>query len=203
MDYLELIFILAAVMSLPLILMYRSISRYLLSHGSSDSEGPIIGSGSLLSSGNLSSMNKGVIEGFTYNAIVGSNGRLIVFIELHHNTNVHLVAVGAKSGLMLFEQGIGLTRHLKKIELEGNFSQSFSMYCRPGNENELLQVFDPADMAYFVDFCRAYDFELYKDSIYITKAEKAKDKEDTTPLMADVEAFLKRNHRMLKRLGAT
>jgi hypothetical protein len=74
------------------------------------------------------------------------------------------------------------------------------LYCTPGAEIELLQLFDPADMAYFIDFCRAYDFELYKDTIYISQAANANDAGDTTSLVSDIENFLVRNKIMLDKL---
>ncbi len=158
--------------------------------------GPIISSRGLLTSGKLTSLHKGESAGFPYNLIAAGDGRVIIYVQLHHDTRLHLVAIGSKSklGPLISMQG------LRKLDLEGDFPNYFQMYCGPKQEQELLQIFDPADMAYFVDFCQAYDFELHRDTIYISRAADAYHDGDTTPLAADIQAFLERNARLLRRI---
>lgn len=165
-----------------------------------DVDGPILASSQLVNSGKLTSLHKGQVEGYECNFIMGSNGRLIVYIGLPRNTLFHFVAIGDKSGVASKLTEPMVKEKLRKLDLEGNFPSYFAMYCAEGTEQELLQLFDPADMAYFVDFCRAHDFELHHAAIYISRAAGADDENDTTTLAADVEAFLKRNQRLLSRL---
>jgi len=164
--------------------------------------GPIMSSSGLLSSVSLTSMHKGEIEGFEYNFIVGSDGRIIALVQLHHNTKLHMIAIGDKSKLGWRFQNSQLSKRLAKVQLEGDFPKYFSMYCTPGRELELLHVFDPADMARFVDFCRSHDFELFNDTIYMSQAHDTHDENDTTTLIEDVETFVKRNKGLLHRLKA-
>ncbi len=163
-------------------------------------DGPIVASAGMLTSGSLTSLHKGVIEGYVYNLIVGSNAKIFVYVQLRANTKIHIVALGDKSGLKNVELKSQLGDNLTKVDLEGNFPDYFEMYCSPIAEIELLQLFDPEDMAYFVDFCRAYDFELYKDTIYISQAANAHDEKDNTTLISDIEAVLKNNKKLFDKL---
>jgi hypothetical protein len=61
-------------------------------------------------------------------------------------------------------------------------------------------VFAPDTMADFQDFCRAYNFELYHDTIYISQAQGADDEHDDTTMVTDVINFIKENKRLLTRL---
>lgn len=163
-------------------------------------DGPIISSAGLLTSGSLASVHKGEYAGFQFNLIAAGSGRIIVFIQLHRKSRLHLIAIGDKSRIGEAVNKALKQHNLTKVDLEGDFPSYFTMYCTPDKELELLHLFDPADMAYFADFCRAYDFELYNDTIYISQAGDAKDKEDMSTLVADVEMFLKRNHRFLEKV---
>ncbi len=170
---------------------------------SNGKDDPILSSGQVLSSGDLASFQKAEVEGFAYNVIAGGNGRIMIFVALHKNTHLHIVAVGDKTDIQSKLSSPQLKKHLTKIDLEGDFPSYFSMYSTPGREQELLELFNPADMAYFVDFCRAYDFELYHDSIYISQSQDAVDPDDHTVLIKDVEAFLKHNHELLSRVESS
>lgn len=163
---------------------------------------PILSASQIFAEGAIEPFHKGEIQGFQYNVLAGGNGRVLIFVQLHHNTFLHIVAVGDKTGLSSRISRPRLKKSLTKLDLEGDYPSYFSMYCTPGKEQELLQLFDPADMAYFVDFCRAYDFELFHDTIYISQAQGARDPDDTTVLIHDIQAFLKRNYRLLQRLEA-
>lgn len=168
--------------------------------GPSSGDEPVIAPSQLLGSGALTSMDRGSMEGFSYNLIAAGSGRVIVLVDLAHNTGLHVVAIGAKSGLSGRLTAAG--SRLAKVDLEGNYPNDFSMYTTSGTEQELLQLFDPADMAYFADFCRAYDVELYHESLYFSQAASSDDTSDTTPLTKDVQQFLHRNQQLLRRFGA-
>jgi hypothetical protein len=175
--------------------------RYYLGLRFGVAEGPILSSVQLLSGGNLTSMHKGTVAGYDYNLIASQRGRIIIFVHLHQNTFLHIVAQGDRRGTSEdLSSNVQLKKRLNKVQLEGNFPDLFSLYCTPGAEIELLQLFDPADMAYFIDFCRAYDFELYKDTIYISQAANANDAGDTTSLVTDLENFLIKNKVLLDKL---
>lgn len=171
---------------------------YGLKYGSKDE--PILSAVQLLSGGNLTPLHTGSVEGYTYSFIAAQDGRIIILVYLKQSTFLHVVAVGDHSGLDSKFSFVELNARLNKVQLEGDFPKRFSLYCTPGAELELLQLFDPADMAYFVDFCRAYDFELYKDTIYISQAADANTQGDTTVLITDIESFLVKNKILLDKL---
>ena len=164
--------------------------------GLSKADGSILASDGLLNSGRLSTLHTGQLAGFVFSFLVTSSGRVIAFVSLRHNTNLHVIAIGDKSKL----RRRLWSRRLTRLKLEGDFPDYFRMYCSKGHEQELLQLFDPADMAYFVDFCRAHDFELYKDMVYISRAQGAKQSGDSTTMVHDVENFLTKNQRLLNRI---
>jgi hypothetical protein len=192
-----LLWIVVMIVAIPWILYKYDV----LSPGK-ETDSPIISSQGLLESRELTSMSKGSIEGYAYNLLVTGSGRVIAFIQLHHNTKLHIVAVGDRSGINSVLNKSLVKQRLRRIELEGDFPNYFQVYCNINEETELLELFDPTDMAYFADFCRAYDFELFHDTIYISQASDARDQNYNTTMVNDVGAFLKRNHRLLKRLGA-
>lgn len=161
----------------------------------------VISSYTLLEADGLTSLHKGKINNYEYNLLTNNTGRVIALITLHKNTSQHIVAIGNKSGLASLLLKPRLKKILEQIDLEGNFPNYFKMYCKPGTGQNLIQLFDPKDMAYFADFCQAYDFELYQDSIYITQAPGAIDKTDTTSLIKDAEIFLTSNNKLLEKLG--
>lgn len=143
------------------------------------------------------------MAGYNYNFIAGKDGRSTAFILLDKDTGIHLIAIGGKSGIDSQLSKATLRRRLQKVDLEGDFPNFFTMYCSKGHEQELLELFDPGEMALFADFCQAYDFELYKDCIYVSKAGGANDPADETSMTSDLKVFLERNNRWLKGLQGT
>lgn len=169
-----------------------------LHFGSKDE--PILSAAQLLGGGGLTPLHVGSVQGYTYSFIAAQDGRITIIVYLQQNTFMHVVAIGDQSGLDSKLSTVELNARLNKVELEGDFPKRFSLYCTPGAELELLQLFDPGDMAYFVDFCRAYDFELYRDTIYIFQAADANSQGDTTVLITDIESFLVKNKILLDKL---
>ncbi len=165
-----------------------------------NTDGPLIAATGLLTAGKLVSLHSATVNGYAYNVIAGGNGKLIVIVQLNRSTDLHVVGIGSKSGLLSKLINTNLAKRLTRVELEGDFPSSFTMYCTPGREQDLLHLFDPADMARFADFCQAYDFELYHNMVYMSQAEAAKDANDTTWLYNDMEDFIKHNHRFLQKV---
>jgi hypothetical protein len=160
-------------------------------------ESPVLASGELLSHAKLTSMHEGTFHGYHYNFLY-NGARLMAFVQLGYKTGIHVVATGDKAGPTV---AMAASRAwLTPVRLEGDFPAYFQMYCSTDKEIELLTIFDPADMAYFVDFCRLYNFEIFHDTLYVSQIETAKDEADTTTMIEDVETFLKKNDRTLRRL---
>ncbi|HSX30727.1 MAG TPA: hypothetical protein VLE99_02320 [Candidatus Saccharimonadales bacterium] len=159
-------------------------------------DGPLLSSEDMLGAGGLTSMNQGNIAGFKYNLLTNNSGRTMFFVELGHNSWSHIVAYGDKSGV----GALVSEKFLERAELEGNFPDYFHMYCNPEAQTTLREVFAPDVMAQFADFCRAYDFEIFHDTLYLSQAQGAIDASDQTTLTTDVSNFLSQNAQVLRRL---
>lgn len=162
-------------------------------------DGPLLSSSQLLENKDLLNVFKGQIRGYKYSLLTNRLGRVMLYVTLPRSTGIHVVGIGSKSGFGSQLMKPRMKSNLTQLDLEGDFPNDFKMYCSPGKELELLRIFDPSDMAYFADFCRAYDFELFHDSIYISQAEGARDTKDSTTLVKDAEEFIERNEKLLQR----
>lgn len=140
------------------------------------------------------------IDGYTYSLFADSTDRAIVIVTLKQPTDMNLVAIGDKSNQQNLLEKIKIGKVLSKVDLEGDYSDHISMYCTKGRELELLQLFDPSQMAYFSEFCRSYDFEIYHDTIFISQSSGRKDIDDKTSMVDDAREFVKRNSDLLIKL---
>jgi hypothetical protein len=161
----------------------------------------IISSANLLEDTALVSLDKSTMSGYQYNLLSNKSNRVMLLITLHHNTNLHLVAVGDKS-----DAGLSLTQKIKNkflepVKLEGDFPDYFKLYCSTDKQIELRELLDPTAMALLVDFCQAYDLEIFNDTLYISQAANAKDKNDQTDLVTDTETFVQKYGHVLDGLG--
>ncbi len=159
---------------------------------------PVISSRQLNASSQ--SMAKGSIAKYPYNLLTNSAGDVMLLVTLPRNTNLHIVAVGENSLLLKLLAERVSNNLLEPAELEGDFPDYFKVYCTPGKQVELRQVLEPVNMQQFVDFCKGYNFEIFKDVLYVSQAGKTADHADDTTLVSDTEEFIRRNDGMLKRV---
>ncbi len=176
----------------PLTLLVRRITT-------TRNDGPVLSSAEL-SDSPIAISQAAQIAGYTYLLSNNSYGKAMVLILLNQPVTLHVVAVGDKSGNILGLDKLKGRKDLTRVTLEGNYSKHITMYCTKDHELELLQLFDPADMAYFVDFCRAYNFELFNNNLYISQSADAKDFNDDTTMIQDAKEFLERNEKLLLRI---
>ncbi len=146
------------------------------------------------------SMAKGKIAGHSYNLLTNSAGNVMLLIALPRNTNLHIVAVGENSLLLKLLAEKVSNNLLEPAELEGDFPKYFQVFCTPGRQVELRQVLEPANMQRLVDFCKGYNLEIFKETLYISQVGKTADELDSTTLVADAETFIRRNTDMLERI---
>jgi hypothetical protein len=163
-----------------------------------DSDGFMLSAAEMLSRSKvpLASGAKGKVAGFDYNLMYNGE-RIFAYVQLGFVTNIHVIVVGDKSLKLL--GGLGRNPWLSQVKLEGDFPDYFRIYCSKGREMELLQLFEPDTMAYFVDLCRAYNLEIYQDTVYMSQGSRAVDDKDNTPMLADVEKFLTDQQQTLRR----
>jgi len=161
-------------------------------------DGPILSSGNMLGTPGLQSMARGTIAGFAYNLLTNDAGRVMFFVELGHDSRSHIIAYGDKSDLAA---GPPIYNgQLENVSLEGDFPDYFHMLCSKDAQVTVREVFAPDVMAQFADFCRSYDFEIFHDTLYISRAKNATDADDQTSLTTDLTNFLTKNAEVLKRL---
>ena len=163
-------------------------------------DGPIISSADMLSATGLQSLAQGMAGNYLYNLLTNDSGKVMMLISLDRNTHMHIVAIGSQSGL-ISQSGQAISgKWLEPVSLEGDFPDHFQMYCTRGKQMETRQVFGPETMANFVDFCRAYNFELFESSVYISVAEDADDTGDSTTMVTDITDFIEHNQSVLQNI---
>ncbi|HEX8227619.1 MAG TPA: hypothetical protein VF572_07165 [Candidatus Saccharimonadales bacterium] len=166
----------------------------------SDADQPMISSAELVTSEGLESMARGMMGSYLYNMMVNKAGRVMMLVTLDRNTYMHLIAVGSHSGLDARLDRPGSRKWLEPVSLEGDFPDHFRMYCSKGMQRQTRQVFGPETMASFVDFCRAYNFELFNDTVYVSVAQGAHDIDDSTTMVTDITNFLMHNRKVLDNI---
>ncbi len=164
-----------------------------------EADEPILASRGLLGSKRLQSLQQGTYAGFQYNLLINGAGKVIMYVQLGYNSEIHMVAIGDKSGVNDHFEKFS-SKFLVAVNLEGDFPNYFRMFCSPNKQIELREVFEPVTMTKFIDFCRAYDLEIFNDTLYISQAEKTSDSKDTTSMVADVQNFLENHRQLLERL---
>lgn len=165
-----------------------------------EQDGPILSSEGMLGSADLQSMTKGSLSGFDYNLLTNDSGRVMYFIELGHNNWSHIIAYGDKSDIGGAVTRAFTKRWLVSVDLEGDFPEYFHLLCNPEAQATVREVFTPDIMVQFIDFCRAYDFEIFQNTLYLSRARQAVDISDQTSLTTDLTNFLKQNAQVLSRL---
>lgn len=162
-------------------------------------DSPILASNGLLE-GELIPATSGTIHGFDYRIILNGEGRMMYMLDLGYNSNLHIVAYGDKSKLDFMIKNSLEDKWLTSVILEGDFPDYFHLYCTPSRHIELLQMFSPDTMANFIDFCRAYDFEIAYETLYISQVGNANDEDDTTGMLDDATKFVEENSYLLHHL---
>jgi hypothetical protein len=163
-------------------------------------DGPLLSSQEMLGANGLTSVNKATLAGFNYNLLTNDAGRVMFLVQLGHNSWSHIIAYGNKSGLSDMAKSLISKKWLEPANLEGDFPDYFHMYCNPDAQTTVREVFTPDIMAQFVDFCQAYDFELFHDTLYLSLAAGFQDSSDETSLTTDLTNFLQKNAAVLSQL---
>jgi len=184
------IFVLVAV---PLYRHFRKV------RGVEEQDGPLLASTEMLQDKDLQSLAKGRIETFDYSLMINDSGRVMVFVDLGHNTNMHLIATGDESRVVDIVASALSNKWLIPISLEGDFPDYFKVYASPEKEVEVREIFDPETMANFEDFCREFDFEIYDDQLFISQGETQKTEDNSESMVKAVEQFLQINYQLISK----
>lgn len=131
-------------------------------------------------------LTKGTVAGRPYVAVAETDGTISAYVTLSHPLEFELHLHGHKGPWFH-----GSVEGLSRVDLEGDFPSYFRVYCTPGYESRTLELLDPADMAYLVDFCRNYDVTFNHESMVLTQPPDAP--HDPTSVITDAEQLLTRN----------
>lgn len=140
--------------------------------------------------------NTTTIHGHNYSLYTDDTGNALIVAPLDYQTTIHVLAIGAQSGL---PQNQIKNKTISRVELEGDFNEKISLYCTPGKELELLQLFDPVTMQYFASFCEGHSFEI-KDGCLTVLQKRTSQETDTSTMFEDLQNFLEKNNQLLARL---
>lgn len=106
----------------------------------------------------------------------------ILEVTLPTSSPIHTVCFNSKTTEVAsaWQQILG-DCFLEPVALEGMFSAHFNLYTSRQTQLEIRELFDPATMQYFMDFCSNFDFEIYQDSLLIATrtSQAANDSTDT------------------------
>lgn len=167
--------------------------------GKSIEDLPVLSAEDMLRASDLQSLAQSKIGGYDYNLMTNDSGRVMVMVQLGRDTAMHMVAIGKKSDSWTRLQQVD-SKFLIPVKLEGDFPEYFKLYCSPEKEVELREILDPADMQRLVEFCEAYDLEIFRETLYLGQARGASDQNDPTTMTADLETFMHNNSRTFSML---
>ena len=85
-------------------------------------------------------------------------------IELPFTSGVHLLGCATDSDMKIDIQTLGSS--MERVELEGDYSNYFTLYADKKQDAKNQYVLDPKAMLFTVDFCRNYNWEIIDDTLY-------------------------------------
>ncbi|MDB5182792.1 MAG: hypothetical protein JWO47_576 [Candidatus Saccharibacteria bacterium] len=95
-------------------------------------------------------------------------GAVIYAIDLDFNTQAHIIGVGKTSP----GDNIGVKQALhdfdmEKVDLEGDFSQYFDVFCALGQQVQTRYVLNPKGMQDFIKYIQNNCWEIVGDQMYV------------------------------------
>ena len=118
----------------------------------------------------------------------GGEAGLVFRIELPFQTSVHLMGIPTKG----HETQINPTQMgslMERIDLEGEYSQYFSLFCEKGMQTEGRYVLDPKAMLFTLDFCQSQSWEIVANELYFVQTGPNQ-ANDPTLLTDDILKFV-------------
>lgn len=129
-------------------------------------------------------------------------GQIIMSVGLPTKSQVHFAGFSLKDDVFKTLLGnTSLDNQMNQVQLEGNFPDIFRLYCDKGKEIELLEVLDPPRMAFLIDFCEHFNWELFENNLYFVQAE-ASNKPSNMNMVQAAEEFAQRILPTLQRMSA-
>lgn len=103
-------------------------------------------------------------------------------VELPFMSGVHLLGC-AKAGNPLVEVNLSGSA-MEHVELEGNYSDYFTLYADTEQQVQSRYVLDPTAMVFTMDFCSQFNWEIVEDTLYFMSSGHL-------PSFAIVDEFVK------------
>lgn len=105
----------------------------------------------------------------------------IYVVTLPFEIDLHLIGVPANKPTLVSTVQLDVT--MDEVNLEGDYGSYFSLFADAKQQQEARYVLDPAAMAYSVDFCKEYHWEIVNNALYFLS-------EEHLPSLAIVDAFI-------------
>jgi TFIIB-like protein len=126
--------------------------------------------------------------GLNYSYLIGdidvkNHLNIIYAIDLPLSVELHLLCIPKNYSRLPDINLSSLTANLEQVTLEGDYSNYFLLYARPAEQSTSRYVLDPAAMAYQVDFCANYMWEIVNHGLYFIS-------EQTLPDSSIIDAFI-------------
>lgn len=127
----------------------------------------------------------------------------IHIIQLPFATTIHLLGIPLKTGAIHLNpaQNDGI---MEKVDLEGNYSEVFNLYCEQGMQVDTRYALDPKAMVFTLDFCQNQNWEIVGNELYFVATSSMRlDPNDKTSLFEDAQQFIEEIRPAVGRLLTT
>lgn len=128
-------------------------------------------------------------------------GKIILGLDLPTKSQVHILGFTANDqNLPKLLENTRLDNRMTKVQLEGDFPDFFKLYCTTGREIELREVLDPTRMAFLIDFCSTFNFELVGNNVYFVQSD-IEGQTANLPMIKAAEEFTQKVLPVLQRMS--
>lgn len=89
--------------------------------------------------------------------------RGVYAVELPFVSAAHLIGIPAANDTPI---NLQRAKGIEPVELEGTYNQIFHLYAQPNQQVDSRYVLDPSAMAFTMDFCQQFNWEIVGDTLY-------------------------------------
>lgn len=148
----------------------------------------------------LTPMRQGKIGNLPYTAILASGSTtmqqssadpaLLFRVELPYASSLHLLGIPKTPGADQINPADG-SGIMEKVELEGDYSTYFTLYCEKGMQTASRYALDPKAMIFTIEFCTSQSWEIVGNELYFVQESDTRATNDPTLMFDDIETFVK------------
>lgn len=127
-----------------------------------------------------------------------SKSFMVLSLELSKSCPFRIVSVNKHSPILTETWKTELAHQgLESVNLEGDFPDYFNLYASRDLQTEVRELFNPKQMAYAIDFCQNFDFEVF-DSTLLVAINRPSTDGDTTAAVEDAVVLAEKLEHELK-----